>query len=198
MASSMRAVCCPCGPEPMPEIDSRAGGIVQLLKEYLRHGVVVVLAGMDDPIVDLQPRALASRATTGASFTNCGRAPTILAVRIGAPRPRALGRFLDCADAVAQHVRPRRSPRSARARRRAAAAPAVAEAAHPADLPRGHADHQREVGHVAVDHRAGADEGVLADGDAADDACSWRRASRRVAPACRGTRPCALTAARGL
>jgi hypothetical protein len=33
-------------------------------------------------------------------------------------------------------------------------------AAHPADAARRHAHHQRVVGHVAADHRAGADEGM--------------------------------------
>src|SRR5574343_858776 len=41
---------------------------------------------------------------------------------------------------------------------------AFAVAAHPAGAARGHAGDQREVGHVAADHRPGADEGVPADG----------------------------------
>lgn len=44
-----------------------------------------------------------------------------------------------------------------------------AMAAHPADLPGRHAHHEREVGDILVDHRAGADEGIAADGGAADD-----------------------------
>lgn len=41
--------------------------------------------------------------------------------------------------------------------------------AHPADLACRHPDHQRIGRHVAVDDGAGADEGVLAHGVAADD-----------------------------
>ena len=46
---------------------------------------------------------------------------------------------------------------------------ALAVAAHPADLPGRHADHQREGRHVAIDDGAGADEGVFPDRVAADD-----------------------------
>mmetsp|Transcript_20919 Transcript_20919/g.80520 ORF Transcript_20919/g.80520 Transcript_20919/m.80520 type:complete len:416 (-) Transcript_20919:3495-4742(-) len=45
---------------------------------------------------------------------------------------------------------------------------ALAETAHPPDLPSRHADDEREVGHVTVDHRASADEGEAPDRDAAD------------------------------
>ena len=45
----------------------------------------------------------------------------------------------------------------------------LAVPAHPADLPRRHADHQREVRHVACHHRAGADEGMTPDRRAAHD-----------------------------
>src|SRR5688572_33433883 len=41
--------------------------------------------------------------------------------------------------------------------------------AHPGDLARRVTDHHRVVRHVLVDHGAGADEGVAAHGDAADD-----------------------------
>src|SRR5690606_33712778 len=49
---------------------------------------------------------------------------------------------------------------------------------HPADLACGHAHHQRKVGHVFVDHRAGAHEGIAADGGAAYDGavCAQGRA----------------------
>lgn len=46
---------------------------------------------------------------------------------------------------------------------------ALAVLAHPADLARRHADHQRVGRHVTVDDGTGADEGVFADGVATDD-----------------------------
>ena len=45
----------------------------------------------------------------------------------------------------------------------------VAAAAHPAALARWHAGHQREIGHVAGDHRSGANERICADDRATDD-----------------------------
>ena len=45
----------------------------------------------------------------------------------------------------------------------------MAVPAHPADLAAGIADHQRVVRNVLGHDRAGADERVAADGDAADD-----------------------------
>src|SRR2546428_7469366 len=45
----------------------------------------------------------------------------------------------------------------------------LAEPAHPADLAAGHAHDQRKGHYVGIADRAGADEGVLAYGDAAED-----------------------------
>ena len=40
---------------------------------------------------------------------------------------------------------------------------------HPADLPRGHTDHERKVRHVTSDDGAGTDKGMAPDSRAADD-----------------------------
>ena len=45
----------------------------------------------------------------------------------------------------------------------------MAVAAHPSDLARRVADHQRVVRHILRHHRTGADEGITADGDPAHD-----------------------------
>ena len=52
--------------------------------------------------------------------------------------------------------------------------------AHPSDVPPRHADDEREIRNVAVDHGAGADERELADRDAAHDRAVG--AERRAAP----------------
>ena len=57
------------------EVDVRCGDL-QVGEEDVRHQGVVVLAGVDDDVV-VAPAA-SRAAAIGASFTNCGRAPTML------------------------------------------------------------------------------------------------------------------------
>ena len=48
----------------------------ELLEEDRRHRVVVVLAGVDQHVLELVGAGAAARATTGAIFMKFGRAPT--------------------------------------------------------------------------------------------------------------------------
>src|SRR5690242_763057 len=73
------------------------------------------------------------------------------------------------ADAVDQLVDLARMRAGGFARSRQPQRQAFAEAADPSDLARGNPGHQGEVGHIVLDHRAGADEGIGADRHAADD-----------------------------
>ena len=60
------------------------GRDLELVEEALRHVVVVVLAGVDDDVLDA---GLAAAAAIGASLTNCGRAPTTLRTFTSAALP---------------------------------------------------------------------------------------------------------------
>ena len=54
----------------------------------------------------------------------------------------------------------------------------LAVSAHPANLARWHADHERVIRHIATDHRTGTDKGMSTDGGAADHGAV--RAERRA------------------
>ena len=68
------------------EVDVRVRD-AQVGEEDVGHARVVVLAGVHDDVLDVA--APAKAAATGASFTNCGRAPTMLRIFTASPYLRS-------------------------------------------------------------------------------------------------------------
>ena len=81
-----------CVPEPTPRLRSGLGQ-AEVAEEDVRHRLVVVLAGVDEPLGDAA-RARAPR-MTGAAFMKFGRAPTTCAT-VPAMFPRFAARVSGC------------------------------------------------------------------------------------------------------
>ncbi len=92
MPSSIFAVMHAVRTRPHAEVE-RSTRNVQLAEEDVRHARVIVLTRVDDEILDRLARrqrcAARCARQTGASFTNCGRAPTMLTASWQVPRRRA-------------------------------------------------------------------------------------------------------------
>src|SRR5688572_17397478 len=110
--------------------------------------------------------AAAMARQTGASFTNCGRAPTTCIRRTGR---RAMSEFRDMAPLAPVPATAGLAAGLARGAVVAAEVEPDAAPAHPAANAGGVAVDHRVVRDVACDHTAGTDHAVSAERDAADD-----------------------------